>query len=275
MSQFEVPVTLSPSRASSFQDCPLRFRFSSIQSLPEPPGFHAVKGNVVHRALEILLRMSAVERTREAARDAMSTSRSEYEPKYDFVGLELDETAARAFWSDCERLVDAYFDLEDPTTLHDVELELWVEAPLGKFQVRGYVDRLERMSDGGLVITDYKTGKAPRENDVSNKMRQLEMYAYMVRALRGELPAKMRLMYLKDGVVLEQQPTETSIRFLEKRTIALYEAIERACTSGNFPPRRSGLCNFCNFKPWCPEFGGQPELAAVEAPLKYPRPSTS
>ena len=275
MSQFEVPVTLSPSRASSFQDCPLRFRFSSIQSLPEPPGFHAVKGNVVHRALEILLRMSAVERTREAARSAMSTSRSEYEPKYDFVGLELDETTARAFWSDCERLVDAYFDLEDPTTLHDVELELWVEAPLGKFQVRGYVDRLERMSDGGLVITDYKTGKAPRENDVSNKMRQLEMYAYMVRALRGELPAKMRLMYLKDGVVLEQQPTETSIRFLEKRTIALYEAIERACTSGNFPPRRSGLCNFCNFKPWCPEFGGQPELAAVEAPLKYPRPSTS
>lgn len=275
MSQFEVPVTLSPSRASSFQDCPLRFRFASIQSLPEPPGFHAVKGNVVHRALEILLRMSAPDRTRESARAAMSASRSEYEPKYDFVGLELDDAAARSFWSDCERLVDAYFNLEDPATLHDVELELWVEAPLGKFHVRGYVDRLERLADGGLVITDYKTGKAPRENDVSNKMRQLEMYAYMVRALRGELPAKMRLMYLKDGVVLEQQPTETSIKFLEKRTIALYEAIERACTTGNFPPRRSGLCNFCNFKPWCPEFGGQPELAAVEAPLKYPRPSTS
>lgn len=275
MSQFEVPVTLSPSRASSFQDCPLRFRFASIESLPEPPGFHAVKGNVVHRALEILLRMSAPDRTRQSAREAMSVSRSEYEPKYDFVGLELDEVAARSFWSDCERLVDAYFDLEDPATLHDVELELWVEAPLGKFHVRGYVDRLERMPDGGLVITDYKTGKAPRESDVSNKMRQLEMYAYMVRALRGELPAKMRLMYLKDGVVLEQQPTEMSIKFLEKRTIALYEAIERACTTGNFPPRRSGLCNFCNFKPWCPEFGGQPELAAVEAPLKYPRPSTS
>lgn len=275
MSQFDVPVTLSPSRASSFQDCPLQFRFASIQSLPQPPGFHAVKGNVVHRALELLLRMAAPERTRESARDAMSASRLEYEPKYDFVGLELDDAAARAFWSDCERLVDAYFDLEDPTALHDVELELWVEAPLGKFQVRGYVDRLERSPDGGLVITDYKTGKAPRENDVGNKMRQLEMYAYMVRALRGELPAKMRLMYLKDGVVLEQQPTETSIKFLEKRTIALYEAIERACTTGSFPPRRSGLCNFCNFKQWCPEFGGQPELAAVEAPLKYPRPSTS
>lgn len=275
MSQFEVPVTLSPSRASSFQDCPLQFRFASIQSLPQPPGFHAVKGNVVHRALELLLRMAAPERTRESAREAMSASRLEYEPKYDFVGLELDDAAARAFWSDCERLVDAYFDLEDPTALHDVELELWVEAPLGKFQVRGYVDRLERSPEGGLVITDYKTGKAPRENDVGSKMRQLEMYAYMVRALRGELPAKMRLMYLKDGVVLEQQPTEASIKFLEKRTIALYEAIERACTTGSFPPRRSGLCNFCNFKQWCPEFGGQPELAAVEAPLKYPRPSTS
>jgi putative RecB family exonuclease len=217
--------------------------------------------------------MAAPERTRDSARDAMTTTRSEYEPTYDFLGLDLDDAAARDFWSDCERLVDAYFDLEDPTTLHDVELELWVEAPLGKFQVRGYVDRLERSPDGGLVITDYKTGKAPRENDVSAKMRQLEMYAYMVQALRGELPAQMRLLYLKDGVVLERRPTETSIKFLEKRTIALYEAIERACTTGKFPPRRSGLCNFCNFKPWCPEFGGQPELAAVEAPLKYPRPS--
>jgi len=275
MSAFDVPTSLSPSRASSFQDCPLQFRFASIQSLPQPPGFHAVKGNVVHRALELLLRLSAPERTREAARDAMSSSRNEYEPKYDFVGLNLDDAAAREFWADCERLTDAYFDLEDPTTLDDIELELWVEAPLGTFNVRGYVDRLERTKDGALVITDYKTGRAPRESDVSNKMRQLEMYAYMVRALRGELPSRMRLMYLKDKVVLEQQPTESSMKFLEKRTIALFDAIERACTNGNFPPKRSGLCNFCNFKQWCPEFGGNPELAAVEAPLKYPRVAES
>jgi len=271
VSIFDVPTSLSPSRASSFQDCPLQFRFASIQGLPQPPGFHAVKGNIVHRALELLLGLAPLERTRDAARDAMATSRNEYEPKYDFVGLQLNELAARDFWADCERLVDAYFDLEDPTTLDNVELELWVEAPLGTFNVRGYVDRLERAPDGGLVITDYKTGRAPRENDVSGKMRQLEMYAYMVRALRGELPARMRLMYLKDKVVLEQQPTESSMKFLEKRTIALFDAIERACTNGTFPTRRSGLCNFCNFKPWCPEFGGNPDLAAVEAPLKYPR----
>lgn len=275
MSAFDVPTSLSPSRASSFQDCPLQFRFASIQGLPQPPGFHAVKGNVVHRALELLLRLSAPERTREAARDAMSSSRNEYEAKYDFVGLNLDDAAAREFWADCERLTDAYFDLEDPTTLDDIELELWVEAPLGTFNVRGYVDRLERTKEGALVITDYKTGRAPRESDVGNKMRQLEMYAYMVRALRGELPSRMRLMYLKDKVVLEQQPTESSMKFLEKRTIALFDAIERACTNGNFPPKRSGLCNFCNFKQWCPEFGGNPELAAVEAPLKYPRVAES
>lgn len=275
MSAFDVPTSLSPSRASSFQDCPLQFRFASIQGLPQPPGFHAVKGNVVHRALELLLRLSAPERTREAARDAMSSSRNEYEAKYDFVGLNLDDAAAREFWADCARLTDAYFDLEDPTTLDDIELELWVEAPLGTFNVRGYVDRLERTKDGALVITDYKTGRAPRESDVGNKMRQLEMYAYMVRALRGELPSRMRLMYLKDKVVLEQQPTESSMRFLEKRTIALFDAIERACSNGNFPPKRSGLCNFCNFKQWCPEFGGNPDLAAVEAPLKYPRVAES
>lgn len=275
MSAFNVPATLSPSRASSFQDCPMQFRFVSIQSLPQPPGFHAVKGNVVHRALELLLGLAPLDRTREAARTAMDESRSEYEPKYDFTGLSLDERAAADFWTDCARLVDSYFDMEDPTTLKDIELELAVEAPLGKFTVRGFVDRLERDADGGLVITDYKTGKAPRESDVGAKMRQLELYAYMIRALRGELPSRLRLMYLKDGVLLEQRPTETSMSFLEKRTIAIYDAIERACVTGVFPTRRSGLCNFCNFKPWCPQFGGDPNLAEVEAPIRYARPKST
>ena len=188
MSAFTVPDTLSPSRVSSFQDCPLQFRFSAIQGLPQPPGIHAVKGNVVHRALELLLSHDPEHRDRELAHDSLTQARNEFAPTYDFTGLQLSDKAAETFWRDCSSLIDGYLRMEDPQTIRAAELELWVEAPLGPIRVRGYVDRLEQQDDGSLVITDYKTGKAPRETDIDARMRQLEMYAYMIRAMRGELP---------------------------------------------------------------------------------------
>lgn len=268
--QFAAPVTLSPSRVSSFQDCALQFRFASIQNLPQPPGIHAVKGNVVHRALELLMALQPDDRTEQAAHESMAEAQREYKPKYDFTGLNLTGAQSAMFWKECSDLIDGYLQMEDPRRINGIEIELWVEAPLNGFAIRGYIDRLERDALGNLVVTDYKTGKAPRANDIDNKMRQLEMYAYMIRAMRGELPATLQLLYIKEGVRLTRTPTEQSMKFVATRTSAMYKAIERACTTGEFPTRRSGLCNFCNFKKWCPEFGGDPTKAAIEAPLLHP-----
>jgi len=98
------------------------------------------------------------------------------------------------------------------------------------------------------------------------------MYAYMLREMRGELPTSLQLLYVKDGIRHTRTPTEQSMRFVHTRTTALFNAIEKSCATSFFPTKKSGLCNFCNFKSWCPEFGGDPSKAAVEAPLKYPRP---
>ena len=61
------PSSLSPSRAGDFMTCPLLFRFRSIDRLPEEPSAAAVRGTLVHRALETLYDLPAVERTHAAA----------------------------------------------------------------------------------------------------------------------------------------------------------------------------------------------------------------
>ena len=53
------PASLSPSRASDFTTCPLLFRFRSIDRLPEEPSAAAVRGTLVHRALETLFDLPA------------------------------------------------------------------------------------------------------------------------------------------------------------------------------------------------------------------------
>src|SRR3982074_3255839 len=61
------PPSLSPSSVSAFKDCPLAFKFSYIDRLPEPPSAAATKGTLVHKALEILMCRPQPDRTVEAA----------------------------------------------------------------------------------------------------------------------------------------------------------------------------------------------------------------
>ncbi len=60
------PPALSPSRAGDFQQCPLLFRYRTVDRLPEPPSAAATLGTLVHAVLERLYDLPARERTVEA-----------------------------------------------------------------------------------------------------------------------------------------------------------------------------------------------------------------
>jgi putative RecB family exonuclease len=91
--------------------------------------------------------------------------------------------------------------------------------------------------------------------------------------MRCEAPAKVSLMFVKDGIRHTRAVTEQTMKFVVTKTSALFKTISNACTTGNFPTKKSALCNFCSFKDWCPEFGGNPDDAEVGAAVKYPRPA--
>jgi len=266
---FPVPMSLSPSRVSSFTSCPMQFRFSSIEKLPEPPGVATTKGSIVHRALELLFVRRAAARTPEALAIDMATALEEYRTDPDYVGLRLDVDAATKFDRDCHALIDKYFAMEDPTTVREIGLELWMEAPVGHLTLRGIIDRLELDDDGELVVTDYKTGRAPSGNFEQKSLAGVHFYSFLCEALFGKRPAKIRLMYLASGETIETVPSAQSVKFITTRTTAVWSAVERACTTGDFRPRQSKLCDWCSFKQWCPAFGGNPALAATEAVAAY------
>lgn len=264
---YPIPETLSPSRVSAFTQCPLQFRFVNIQGLPSPPTIHTTRGTIVHRALEILFGRPPERRGRDDAREAHRAAREEYAAHPDVTDLFLDDAATEGLWSDTADLVEAYLDMEDPSSVRPEGLELRLEARLGDFTLRGIIDRLERDDAGRLVISDYKTGKSPSVNQEAERMNPMMLYGWLCLQSLGEAPGVLRLYYLRDRKVVERAPTHQNLEFHAKRTTSVWRAIATACTTGTFQPRKSALCSFCDYRRWCPEFGGDPDLAANEAPL--------
>jgi putative RecB family exonuclease len=258
-----LPVSLSPSKVSSFKDCALAFRFSAIDRLPEPPSPWATKGTLVHRALELLFcDTPAGQRTLEEGLAKLQLAWAECLADPEYTELALPDDEAEAFLADAESLVRAYFELEDPNRVNAIGVELRLEATVGNLRMRGIIDRLDLDEDGELVVTDYKTGKAPRERNEGARLGGVQFYAFLCEELFGRRPARVQLLHLREPVAIVSVPTEQSIRGLRTRAAAVWSAVETACAREDFRPKPGPLCGYCSYKAYCPAFGGDPTKAA-------------
>jgi len=144
-----VPSTLSPSKITAFTSCPLAFRFSVVEHLPEPPSAAALKGTLVHRALELLFtEYPPGSRSRDAAQKALDGAWQELQGVEELDGLGLDDAERIAFLVDSRVLVDRYLELEDPDTVRAIGLELNLSTELNGVTVRG------RRQPGGRRLQD-------------------------------------------------------------------------------------------------------------------------
>ena len=252
--------SLSPSRAGDFLTCPLLYRFRSIDRLPEPPSAAAARGTLVHSVLERLFDLPAAERDLAAAHALLAPEWArlrEAEPEVD--GLFAGESELAEWLTSAEALLAGYFTLEDPTRLQPAEREVFVETLLPSgLLLRGYVDRLDVNPAGDVRVVDYKTGRSPREAFEAKALFQMKFYALVLWRVRGTVPRLLQLMYLGDREILRYSPDEDDLLATERKLEALWTAIERAISDGDFRPRRSALCGWCHHQSLCPEFGGTP-----------------
>jgi putative RecB family exonuclease len=280
-----LPASLSPSKVSSFKDCGLAFRFSAIDGLPEMPSLQAAKGTLVHRVLELLLwEEPAGRRTLPAALALLPRAGEEVLGSDEYADLAFgaggdhefegsrgsrEPRESRAeFLSDAEQLVRNYFRLEDPNQVNLLGTELRLSAQLGTLTLRGIIDRLELDRNGELVVTDYKTGAAPHEMYEELRLGGVHFYAFLCEQVLGRRPARVQLLHLREPLAISNIPSEQSIRGLQQRATAIWEAIELACEREDFRPRPGRGCDFCSFQAYCPAFGGDPALATLATPAQ-------
>lgn len=271
-----VGTALSPSRASDFLTCPLLFRFRAIDRIPERPSSAAVRGTLLHAVLEDLFDLPAAERTIEAAKELLLPTWERMLVDNPDAAFALDPDAAfppdpqaprealspavvMEWISTAEPLLATYFDLEDPTRLEPQARELRVEIQLDDGPpLRGIIDRVD-VAPGDLVrVVDYKSGRSPGVGFEQKALFQMRFYALMLWRIDGNIPTRLQLIYLGDSQVLKYDPTEAELIAFEKTLRALWSTITRVAAEGNWAPKPSKLCNWCDHHDRCPAKGGTP-----------------
>jgi putative RecB family exonuclease len=253
---------LSPSRAADFKQCPLLYRFRAIDRLPEPPSTAQLRGSVVHSALEQLYGMPAADR-------GPQTALSLVDPAWERVlaaqpdlvdGLAADERGQ--LLTEARALLSGYYRLEDPTRFDPQSCEQRIEVELADGTLlRGFVDRIDVAATGEVRVVDYKTGKAPpaaRALAEFKALFQMKFYAVALLRSRDVLAARLRLIYLADGQLLDYTPDLDELLRFEKTLTAIWRAIQSAGATGDFRPSPSRLCGWCSHQALCPVYGGTP-----------------
>ncbi len=245
---------VTPSKLSSWMDCPRRYRMAYLDrpSLPRGGAWaHNTLGAVVHNALRALFDLPAAQRTPEAAVrliDKCWTSDGFRD------GEQIERYAERArTW-----VADYVADLEmadDP-----VGVERWVSVPTERIVAEGRVDRIDERG-GELVVVDYKTGRHALTVDDARSSQALALYALAARRTLRRPCRRVELHHLPTGDVVGWEHSEPS---LHRHLVRMEEAADDAALATDtlaaggdrevlFPPKPTSRCSWCDFRRHCPE----------------------
>ncbi len=249
---------LSPSRASQFKTCPQQFKYANVDKLREPTNEVQAKGTTVHQALEDLFDLPQKERSIEKLhnlfRDAWTKVRGTDEHHNLFSSVEEE----RDWGVDGLKLLNNYMTIEDPTTFDPLERERWVRGSIEDLNLRGILDRMDRNRNGELIIVDYKSGKAPMAKYKEPRFFALKLYALLIREELGEMPAELKLIYLKNSTIHTLKINEEDLDHARKEILEIWSNIKKAYKENKFPAIKNTLCDWCYYKPICPEFNDNP-----------------
>ena len=247
--QTPLPTTLSPSRASDYLSCQLKFFFTAVDRWRTPPTEHTALGNLVHEVIEHLYLREPHERTRAHAQELLDEAWPQWQAKPDYSGILNPTIRLRA-----EACLDGLFELEDPTQLTVLpdHIETWVEAQLYNAPIRGRIDRMTE--DGVWRISDYKTGRVPAARYVEKSLQGLFTYAAALAASHPDkrLPDEVELLYLLGPKRIRRPVLRPYLLEHAGRLDTTWSSINASFDTSTWHATTGPLCRFCDFATACP-----------------------
>lgn len=244
----------TPTRLTTWLDCPRRYRFAYLDRptpVKGPPWAHNTVGAVVHNALAQWWRLPLEARTVPRAGALVS----DYWSGEGF----RDHEQSRRWQGRAREMVQRYVAQLDPAE-EPRGVERTVGVIHGGASLSGRVDRIDER-DGELVIVDYKTGRHVLTVDDARSSLALALYAAAAARTLRRPCRRVELHHLPSGETAAWEHEDHALaRHLDRADDIAGEcaAADRAYAQGEqddqvFPARPSALCGWCDFRRHCPE----------------------
>lgn len=256
--------TFSHSRLSSYETCPLRYKFAYIDrvKVEAEDTVETFLGSRAHEALEKLYRNLQFERLLSVD-EVLAFFNREWEKNWNETIIIVNkEYTAENYRKMGERYLKDYYKRHKPFDKgKTLGLETTNTLPLDKEGKYGFyirIDRLMDMGEGVYEVHDYKTNMSlPKQEDL-DKDRQLAMYSLWVREQFQDFK-KVRLVwhFLAFDKEMESFRTKKQLEDLRKDVLDEIQEIE---ATEKFPANVTRLCFWCLYRGMCPEWKHEVEL---------------
>jgi DNA helicase II / ATP-dependent DNA helicase PcrA len=244
---------LSASDIDLYRTCPLKYKFARVFAIPQEPTINQRFGILIHQVLErfhaeeMRVRAGGAEPITGVHAGSLERLLGLFEAGWRRTGFGAsdDELQYR------DRAVAAlarYQERHARSASSPVWLERNFAFAIGPHKLRGRVDRVDRLPDGGYELIDYKTGDPGTGPNLSGDV-QLALYRMAAREA-WEIDAELGSYWYVLADERIPAPAQPDDAERVERTVL---DVAAGISDQDFEPRPSyEICSWCDYRLICP-----------------------
>ncbi len=231
-------LALSASDIETYRTCPLKYKFARVFRIPSEPTINQRFGILVHQVLE---------RYHAAESAGLPTLLNLLDAGWRRGGFG-DSEEERQFRAKATQALVRYHDRFRDDDAEPVWFERSFSFRIGPHLLRGRVDRVDRLPEGGYELIDYKTGRPKSAAQLRDDV-QLSLYAVGAREAWQLEAAQQAYYYVLDDAKV---PVPRSDEDRDWITETVFEVADGILGQGFEPTPSFAACSMCDYRIACP-----------------------